>query len=344
MTQASVINRRWANVQRESRNEFKRWIAPLAAVAGAAAVAILINRVRRRKLSGIYVAPDPGPVFDERRAVVDGIPMRWLEHGQGTPVVLVHGIPTSPQLWRKVVPLLRQAHAFAWEMTGYGASMPEGEGRDISVGRQAEYLAAWIDFMGIAPVVLAGHDLGGGVAQIVAARHPAMCRGIVLTNSICYDSWPIPEVKALRALGRFAPRLPAAPLETALQTLLVRGHDDRQTRRESAALHLRHYREYGVARALLRQVRSLDVNDTIAIQSMLPHLNVPARVVWGMADRFQKPRYGQRLASDLGTALEAVEGGKHFVPEDHPEEVAAALNDLLREVEAEAARKRDPAY
>jgi pimeloyl-ACP methyl ester carboxylesterase len=41
-----------------------------------------------------------------RTAMIDGIEMRWEEYGTGTPVVLVHGIPTSPALWRHVVPRL----------------------------------------------------------------------------------------------------------------------------------------------------------------------------------------------------------------------------------------------
>ena len=38
---------------------------------------------------------------------VDGIPMRWEEAGEGRPVVYIHGIPTSPRLWRHVVPRIQ---------------------------------------------------------------------------------------------------------------------------------------------------------------------------------------------------------------------------------------------
>ncbi len=37
-----------------------------------------------------------------KTAIVDGITMRWDESGEGIPVVLIHGIPTSPALWRHV--------------------------------------------------------------------------------------------------------------------------------------------------------------------------------------------------------------------------------------------------
>ena len=82
---------------------------------------------------------------------------------------------------------------------------------------------------------------------------------------------------------------------------------------------------------MIRQVRSLDVNDTLAIADQIPNLNVPAHLVWGAADQFQKIGYGYRLAHELGAPIERIEDGKHFVPEDHPERVAAAVNELLEQ-------------
>ena len=49
----------------------------------------------------------------------------------------------------------------------------------------------------------------------------------------------------------------------------------------------------------------------------------------GSPDQFQKLEYRERLAADLGTTLTRIEGGKHFTPEDHPDVVAAAINELL---------------
>lgn len=68
-------------------------------------------------------------------AEVGGIAMRWLEHGEGPVVVLIHGIPTSPALWRQVMLRIDAARCLVWQMVGYGASIPEGRERDISVAR-----------------------------------------------------------------------------------------------------------------------------------------------------------------------------------------------------------------
>lgn len=81
---------------------------------------------------------------------------------------------------------------------------------------------------------------------------------------------------------------------------------------------------------MVRQTRSLDARDTMAVADRIPRLDVPARIVWGAAAPFQKIGYGYRLAYELKAPLDRIEGGKHFVPEDHPDRVAAAVNDLLR--------------
>ncbi len=264
---------------------------------------------------------------------VNGIRMRWEQQGEGRPVVFVHGIPTSPRLWRHVVPRVSGARSMAWEMVGYGASIEEGEGRDISVAKQAEYLAAWMRTVGLDEgVVIVGHDLGGGVAQILAVRNPELVRGLVLTNAICYDSWPIPSVKVMRTMGAVVKRLPDALLRYDVYVgLFLRGHDDLARAKESFGQHWPYYQRAGAGAALMRQVRSLNVQDTLAVAERIPDLNVPARLVWGAADRFQKIGYGYRLAYELGASIERIEGGKHFVPEDHPEPVAQAVNGLLEQ-------------
>jgi pimeloyl-ACP methyl ester carboxylesterase len=219
-------------------------------------------------------------------------------------------------------------------MVGYGASIPEGRDRDISVGRQAEYLTQWLRALGIERAVLAGHDLGGGVVQIAAVRNPGLATGLFLTNAIGYDSWPIPSVDVMDTFGGLVEHFPESVFKPIYSGFLRLGHDDQEVAAESIELHWRHYAEHDAAEAFIRQVRSLNVQDTLAVRDDLPKLDVPARVVWGEADFFQKVRFGEFFARDLNTELQRIPGGKHFTPEDHPEVIAAAVNDLVREVRA----------
>lgn len=254
---------------------------------------------------------------------------RWIDHGTGAPVVLVHGIPTSPSLWRHVIPLVH-GRSLAWEMPGYGSSITAGARRDLSLAAQAGYLLEWLGSLDLgAKPVLAGHDLGGGVAQIAALRQPGAFAGLMLTNSVAYDSWPIPSVKIMQRLAPFLARLPTTLIYPMLVQLLHRGHDNPQVALESIGEHWAPYVTHGASRALMRQVVPLTPQDTDKVSGQLHALGLPARVVWGEADRFQKIQYGERLAEELGCDLTRIPQGRHFTPEDHPETVAAAINSLL---------------
>jgi len=266
-----------------------------------------------------------------RYVEVDGIRMRWEEAGDGFPVVFVHGIPTDPSLWRDVIPHVEGARSLAWEMVGYGASVDAGREHDISVAKQAEYLVAWMRSLGLEQAILVGHDLGGGVVQIAAARHPELIAGLVLMNAIAYDSWPIPMIRALAALGGLVERLPLPVFRLVIWSTIAMGHTDRVVAKASFLRHWQQYNRSDGPDVFVRQVRSLNVHDTLAIADALPRLNVPTHLVWGTADRFQKIGYGYRLAYDLRGTLDRIEGGKHFVPEDFPERVAMAVNEMLRQ-------------
>ena len=269
--------------------------------------------------------------MDERTTTLGDVRLRWLEQGSGPPVVLVHGIPTSPALWRHVVPRLTGVRALALEMLGYGESIPGGVGRDLSLSAQAQHLVDWLEHLGVQRAVLVGHDLGGGVVHIAAVRRPDLVAGLLITNGVGYDSWPIPAVKAMRAGAPVLSRLPAPALLPALTTLLLRGHDDLGRAREALPVHYAPYSRHGGGAAMARQVQALDVRDTLDVQAALPTLDVPARIVWGAADQFQKVEYGERFARDLRAPLRRIEGGKHFVPEDHPDVLAEELLALVRD-------------
>lgn len=151
-------------------------------------------------------------------------------------------------------------------------------------------------------------------------------------NAICYDSWPVPSVKVLRALSPILAQAPDALVYLLMATLLFRGHDDLGRMQEALRVHWAPYASVDASQAFAHQIQALDVRDTLAIADQLPNLDVPARLVWGAADSFQKIRYGERLARALDAPLDPIDGGKHFIPEDHPDRVAAAVQTVVDEV------------
>jgi pimeloyl-ACP methyl ester carboxylesterase len=183
-----------------------------------------------------------------------------------------------------------------------------GEGRDVSVVAQADRLLGWLQHLLLDRAVLVGRDLGGGVVQIAAVRRSSASAGLLITNGIAYDSWPIPSVKAMRAGSALLARLPAVALKPALGMLIARGHDALSVAKESLYVHHRPDAEHGEGAAMALQVRSVNVQGTIAVQDRLRSLRMPARIVCGAHDEVQKFAVGERLARDLGARLRRIEG------------------------------------
>ncbi|MDJ0347510.1 haloalkane dehalogenase [Streptomyces sp. H10-C2] len=105
------------------------------------------------------------------------------ERGAGTPMVFLHGNPTSPHLWRDVLPAVGEpGRLLAPDLIGMGESGKPDIANTFA--DQARYLDAWFDALGLEDVVLVGHDWGGALAFDWAARHPGRVRGIAFTETI----------------------------------------------------------------------------------------------------------------------------------------------------------------
>lgn len=63
------------------------------------------------------------------------------------------------------MPFVGDARCLAFEMVGYGESVPEGRDRDISVARQAAYRRGWLDELGVA------WDLDAPLERIDGGKH-----------------------------------------------------------------------------------------------------------------------------------------------------------------------------
>ncbi|WP_028925261.1 haloalkane dehalogenase [Pseudonocardia acaciae] len=112
-----------------------------------------------------------------------GSRMAFVEAGAGSaPVVFLHGNPTSSYLWRNVIPRVSgDARCLAPDLIGMGGSgRPDIEYRFAD---HARYLDGWFDALGLAEVVLVGHDWGGSLAMDWAARHPERVRGLVVVET-----------------------------------------------------------------------------------------------------------------------------------------------------------------
>ena len=133
----------------------------------------------------------------KKKQDVLGIPMAYVEHGKGDPIVLLHGNPTSSYLWRKVIPeLADHGRCIAPDLIGMGDSgrIASGPNTYRFVDHQ-EYLEAFLDVLEIEEnVTLVAHDWGGPLAFDWGRRHASAVKGVAYMETIVtpltWDDWP----------------------------------------------------------------------------------------------------------------------------------------------------------
>ena len=251
--------------------------------------------------------------------------------GAGPPIMLLHGIPSSGYMWRNVAPRLADAFTvYVPDLLGYGRS-DKPEEADLSVAAQARYMEAVMDRFGMTSVVLVGHDIGGGVCQILAARHPSKIRRYVLIDSIGYDSWPESTIARLKDPG-WRDRIVKLDLARGFTKGLQAGvfHEDLVTD-ELVAAWAGPFSGAGGALAYLRAARALNGTDLVDRQEEIESYPGPVLVLWGRHDSFQPLEVGERLVRGLSNAhLEVLDEAGHWVTEDHPEEVARRIRTFAQ--------------
>jgi pimeloyl-ACP methyl ester carboxylesterase len=97
-------------------------------------------------------------------------------------VVLLHGWPDSVLRFERLLPLLTQVHVVVPALPGFPFAAPFSEPGGASVNRLADIVAGAMARLGYQRYVVSGGDVGGMVAEILAAEHPEQVAAIHLTN------------------------------------------------------------------------------------------------------------------------------------------------------------------
>ena len=126
--------------------------------------------------------------------------MAYVDEGEGPPIVLLHGNPTSSFLWRSVIPELSGlGRCVAPDLIGMGDSdkLPADDARRYSFVRHREFLDAFLDaVVGLDErVVFVVHDWGSALGFDWARRNPGRVRGVAYMEAIVapiagWDDWP----------------------------------------------------------------------------------------------------------------------------------------------------------
>jgi pimeloyl-ACP methyl ester carboxylesterase len=255
---------------------------------------------------------------------VDGRKVSYLtvdEASTASPVVLlIHGAGVSARTWvHQLGGLADVLRPIAVDLPGHRQSDPVSE---PTLATYADTAYEVLRGLATGPVFVAGHSLGGAVAQVLATRHPEMVRGLVLIStcaSVASDDG------SQRLLG-FVP----APLRRAVFLWAVR----RTLLAPSASTSAIELTLEEIRHCPPETIRNdTTIGRAMDLASTAQQLRVPTLILCGGRDRLTAPALSQQLCGMIaGSRLQIVPGAGHMLPLEAPDVLNQAMRDFVASV------------
>lgn len=263
--------------------------------------------------------------------------VQGANYGTDGAIVLLHDIPAGAFAWEETMKQLTGLNraVYAFDMLGYGLSDHPWPA-DTSVWGQADVLSYLFKELNLTNVILVGHGLGGGVAQVLATRlYRQQTAGLVLIDTICYQythapNWPLPEMEKMRDFD--APRHMELPdMLKALSTTLPQASSDPRRFADNIEGYVAPWNSELGKEVLFQHIRNLVPFYLNAVSTDLQVTGIPTLVVWGEKDTLIPLTYAERLQREIpGTQLVVIPKAGHAVPFDAANALAQALMRFIQ--------------
>jgi haloalkane dehalogenase len=265
---------------------------------------------------------------------VDGLRMHVVDEGEGPPILLLHGEPTSSYLWRNVIqPLVANGYrAVAPDLIGFGRSDKPSDIGWYTYDRHVSSIATLVDTLGLSGMTLVVHDWGGPIGLRFAVEHEDLVDRLVILDTGIGGGRPPSDAwlrfrDAVRRLGGDVD--PVRLIEAGTVGGLTE-----EARAAYAAPFPTPESKAGVLAFPELVPAEPDHPNTAPmnrVREALGSWTKPTLVIWGAEDRALPPSLAHGFAELIPGAGEPVvlEGAGHFLQEDRPDEIAAAIVRFL---------------
>ena len=262
---------------------------------------------------------------------VDGEAASYLTVEQDGPVVLLlHGTYWS-RVWLPVLGSLAEAglQPIAVDLPGLGRSGGELTLETATVPALADWVVRFASALKISgPIAVAGHDIGGAVAQHLLIHDGLEVSRLALVNSVTYDSWPAPHVARFQGPGVDAGTTVDDVLAARRQAVTAALAGAATERR--IADYLDPWSAARVRRSWMALAGAADNRYTLDLVPALRQSTTPKLLIWGEDDAFETVEYAEQFASEIPhTTLIRIPNAGHIPTENAPEQIARELIDFF---------------
>ncbi len=259
--------------------------------------------------------------------------MHLVARGSGHPILFIHGIPTSNELWTGVIDRLRkQFSCLAVDLPGLGKSPKAPHGF-----RQLQALAESIERIRIEQKIdkwhVVGHDAGSAIAVQYAHQFPERVERLALLSPALF-----PELKPFHLFRVVRCPMVGEVLAPAVNFVFWKVAMRRalRERRAELAAAVKNFSApfsglWGAWRfmSVLRWGNPAEV--LAAIPAMLPQLRMPTVIFQGVADPAVPQAFARRAGALIPNSRLVMVDAGHFIPLNNPEVVAAELQRFFQQ-------------
>jgi cis-3-alkyl-4-acyloxetan-2-one decarboxylase len=279
--------------------------------------------------------------FEPRFLVADGVRLHYVDEGpaEAPPLLFVHGNPTWSYMWRRpIAELSSKGHrCVAFDHMGFGRSEKPPQLSAYSLERHVGNALTLIDALDLTDVTLVAHDWGGPIGLGALLQRADRLRRVVLMNTWAWElpSFLPPFLREFRTEG-------LGEILALGGNLFVESIPGGMHRRDTDPVMMEAYRapfpDYWSRAGTLAFQREIPLTERdrsaplmASIHEQLPQVSAPVKLVWGMRDPVFQPVFLEQWC-ELFPNAQTVElaDASHFVVEDNPDAVTAAIEDFLR--------------
>lgn len=261
-------------------------------------------------------------------------PVAYREQGTGRPVLLLHGLLTDGHFWDRVTPDLHGGRVVVPDLPLGSHRLPMPRHADLTPPGLARLVADLMTELDLRDVVLVGADMGGAVAQLVAARHRDRLGALVLCSCDAFEHFFPRSYWYLQAMGYLPGAMVMARPIMAIPGMRRQAYNRVQRRPVPGELArywlTADHGNAGVRRDLTKVLRGVRHRYTQAAAEQLRSFDRPVRLVWADTRKVFPVADAHRLAQMIPHArLTVVPNSYVHVAVDDPRAVSAAINETV---------------
>lgn len=286
-----------------------------------------------------HLPPGFTKTFTSRFVQANGIRQHVVVGGEGPPLLLIHGWPETWYAWRLVMPALaRHFTVIAVDQRGIGLTAKPKSGYDTRT--LADDMVTLMAALGYQRFAAVGHDTGMPIAYALAADHPERVARLAVAEAFLPAVTPSPPLVGTAQVNKRLWHIPFNRL-TDVNEQLVRGREGIYFGWQFATKAVRKLPDYAVdyyVRILASQhdalrgsfgwYRALDTTSAQDRQRRARPLTLPVLAIGGAGSLGENVADTmKRVAHDVRSVV--IPGTGHWVAEEAPQEVLAALTTFL---------------